>query len=275
MTDFTVLKVSERALFWFELASYASPFATVGSLILSGFSLASENRQERRLAEISKKLDQIKVSINQTRRALEQKLNNMPLRERTGEVLGIEEALNEFRILNSQGILDNIVSDSAQTKRKIETYINAPDTPVEYRVLYLSLYATLIPLRIAAFELFDRPINDINQLVKSETESLLDAESISITSIENVGSNRVSALIFDTFIWDELGPRYGSKYSVQIDNSLRELGLYTDGPESERTAIRESAEKRRDELANQKASEASEPFRLLFETSKVTLGTLS
>lgn len=276
MTDFKMLKVSDKALYWFEVASYISPYATVGSFILSGFALASEHRQERRLVEMSRKLDEIKILINQTRRALEQKLEDIPLRERTGEVLGIEEALNEYRALQSQGILDNIISDSAQTKNKIKTFIDADDTPVDYRVMYCGLYATLLPLRVAAFELFDRPINDINPLVKSENEDLATVEAISISSAETVGSNRVSSRHQEErFLYDELGPVFGTNFYVTVDNTRRNLGTFIPRQgDGDLNAIRSRAQQSRDELAQQKARKAAAPFRQVFDASRAVLATL-
>jgi len=267
VSEFQLLKVSDRALFWYEVAAYIAPYATVGSFILSGLSLHSEHAQERRLAEISRKLDEIKMLIIQARRALEEKLNDIPIRERTGEVLGIEEALNEYRGLQSQGVLDNIITDSAQTKRKIKAYIESEDTPLSYLAAYCGLYITLLPLRIAGFELFDRPVDQINALVSDELQDIVRIESIAIRSAERVGASRVSPRQEETFLFDELGPVYGTNFFVQVDNARRTLGTFIPryGNLNE---LRAAAQDMRDAIAAQKAAEAAAPFRRAIDAAK-------
>lgn len=276
MNDFRLLNLSDDFLYWYEVASYIAPYATIGSFNVGGLALQSENRQEERLAEISKRLDEIKTLVTQTYRALEQKLNDIPVKERSGEVLGIEEALNEFRRLRSQGILDNIVSDSAQTKRKIKTYIDAKETPVEFRATYCGLYATLLPLRVAAFQLFDRPITEINQLVKEELLDLVDIESVMINSTETVGSNRVSPVISKDFLFDELGPTFGTMFSARVDNKARNLGTFLprNTDLGDLNEIRKRAHDSRDKLATNKATEAAAPFRKVLEATKLTIGKI-
>lgn len=274
MINSSLLNVTDPSTYWSEAVGYLAPYAKIGSLILSGFSLASELRQEKRLEEISKKLDEIKTLILQSRRALERKLNDIPLRERTGEVLGIEEALNEYRNLQSQGILDNIISDSAQTKRKIKTFIDADDTPADYRAAYCGLYTTLLPLRVAAFEMFERPIESINPLVKSEMEDLMEVEAISVRTAETIGDRRVSGVQTEAYLVDELGPIFGTHFSVKVDNDRRPLGTFIPG-QGDLATIRGLANETRSTLGAQKATEAAAPFREVFAATTHVLAAIA
>lgn len=273
MSDFKMLKLTDRALYWYEVASYIAPFATIGSLIMTGFSLASENRQEKRLEEISRKLEEIKNLIINTRISLERKLNDITMKERTGAILGIVESLKEYQSLKSQGILDNIITESNTVKGKIKTYIESSDVELEYTAGYCGLYLTLLPLRIATFELYDRPISKINGLVIGETEDILGVEEISISSAETIGSKRVSHVNEDPFELDELGPIVGTTFSVKIDNRTHGVGIF-DPRNGDLNAVRAQARQQRDVFARQKAQEASAPFREVFAAARETLERL-
>lgn len=93
-------------------------------------------------------MEEISLQIRQLRALVEQRLAEATIKERTGEVLGIQEALNEFLRLRSHGILDNVVTESATTKRKILGYLTESETPLGYYHAYNTLLCTLIPLRI-------------------------------------------------------------------------------------------------------------------------------
>lgn len=259
MADFKLLTPSSEALYWYEVASYIAPYATIGSFVLNAFSLASEAAQERRLAEISKKLDEIMHLIVQTKEALEQKMLDIVFKERTGEVLGIHEALQEFRNLRNQGMLDNILSDSAQTKRKIKTWIDAPDTPVALRAAYCGLYLSLLPLRIATFELFERPLAQINPLVKDELQDILDVAPASLACSDTVGRSRVGKVKETIILLDEMGPVYGTDFTVLVDADIEFLGAFLPRHKNLKET-RDNAHARREALATQKGLDAAAPF---------------
>lgn len=267
MSDFKIIQPSSEALYWYEVVSYIAPYATIGSFILSAFSLASETVQERRLAEISRKLDEIMHLVVEASRALEQKMLDIVLKERTGEVLGFHEALLEFRNLQSQGILDNILSDSAQTKRKIKTFIDAPDTPDALRSAYCGLYLSLLPLRIATFELFKLPLAQINPLVNDELQDMLDVEPLSVKTADAIGRNRVGPVKQVVVLIDELGPVYGTEFFVQIDGESHSLGFFQPWKKNHAEVINQ-AHARRDALATENGALAAEPFNKVLEAAR-------
>ena len=272
MSNFNLLKLSDRATYWYEVASYIAPYAKVGSFIVSGLTLISERSQEQRLAEISRKLDEIKTLINRTRAALEKKMNDIPVKDRTGEILGIEETLNEYRIHGRQGVLDNAVSESALTKGKIRAYIEASDTPLAYRGTYCALYTMLIPLRVAAFEMFDTEASEVNKLVAGELSDLIAISDIAIETSEKIGDRRVTAVQEERFLVDELGPVYGTNFYTSVDGDERTIGTFV--PNAHNIAeVRRTAREVRDGFAAIKASEASAPFRTAFKSARTTLDT--
>jgi len=268
MSDFNVIKPSEGALYWYELAKFASPFATVGSFVLQAISFFSDG-QAAAFERLFRKLDELSQQIAELKQSIEAKLDDMVLKERFGEVLGIKESLEEYHRILSSGILDNIVTDSAQTKRKILAWLDDDRTPVAYLHAYNTLACTLIPLRTASFCLYRRPAPEIKALVKEEINDLLSRSAAAIKAGDTVGRNRV-AYEEKVVLVDELGPVWGTDFIIKVDKTV----AYTDSfiPRSnDLQAVRNKAKAHFEELKEQNGWEACQPLEKCFSDAHMLL----
>lgn len=255
MSDFKVINPSDTALYWYELAKFASPFATVGSFIFQAISFFSDG-QAAAFERLFSKLDELSQQIAELKQSIEAKLDDMVLKERFGEVLGIKESLEEYHRILSPGILDNIVTDSAQTKRKMLAWLDDGRTPVAYLHAYNTLACTLIPIRTACFCLYRRPAAEVKALVKDEINDLLSRSAAAIKAGDTVGRNRVT-YEEKVVLVDELGPVWGTDFIIKVDKTV----AYTDSfiPRSnELQAVRNKAKEHFEELKVQKGREACE-----------------
>lgn len=249
--NFQIIKPTADQLYWYELASYAAPYATVASFVLSIYAAA---KQDEVNAAILKKLDEISAQIRQLKDSIERKLNDILLKERAGEVLGIRESLLDYQRLKSVGILDNITTDSAQTKRKIAAYLSDAGTPDDYFHAYNALYVMLLPLRATCFNLYERPRSDTDPLLLKEIDDLLSVKDRAILVARTVGANRVAATQEPVLI-DELGPVWGTDFSVYVDG--RVVYSETFSPRNHDLAERRTRWRlKHEETANAKAEDA-------------------
>ena len=65
--EFKLLKLSNKAKYWYEVASYVAPYATIASAILGGLSYFAVREQNRKLDRIFNKLIEIENLINECR----------------------------------------------------------------------------------------------------------------------------------------------------------------------------------------------------------------
>lgn len=259
MSDFSVIKPSGKLLYWYEMAKYVAPYATVGSLLLSGFSYSSEVRQEHRLDQIAKQLRELKsLVINMERRIID-KLNDQVLKERSSEVLSYREFLQEQTIIQDTVALNLELSNMRTTKHKVLAYVNDVDTPLDYKASYCGLLMSLVSMRIAAFECLDLELAKVNELALDEINELLSYEDVIKATLREVGSKRVHSYEEERLLVDELGPVWGTIFSVMIDDRKLALGSFTPGSNSV-SDERRMARKKVEELRERHASGAFDPF---------------
>lgn len=259
MPKFQILQPTTSQLYWFELASYVAPYATVGSfLITAGMAFFHENDNEARHEAIMQKLNEISQQIEDLRLSLERKIDDMILKERTGEVLGIRESLEEYKLLKAQGVLDNIISDSAQTKQKIASYLDSPDTTLEYYLAYNALKCLLLPLRIATFGLFKIDSANLRVLTKDELRDLLLNRQTAINHLIEIGRNRVT-YDSEVIMIDELGPRYGTELWVDVDGK-GVWGKTFSPPPNDHNELRDEQEKVFTSTRDTMAATTSQPL---------------
>lgn len=269
MSEPKVLNTVSDDAYIADLAAYTSPFTTLGFFVLSVLPfLETDSNATERL--ILGRLDEISRQIRELRALFEQRLAELTLRERTGEVLGIQEAVEEFVRLRSQGILDNVTTDSAVTKRKILGYIADAETPIGYYHAYNSLLCTLIPLRIWTFFFFGRPRRDLVALVCGELRDLLANRERGTEVARTLGRNRVSGVSEELILIDELGPVWGTTFTIKVDGKVVYSETFAGIRQIPRRNIadmrRESREKR-EELAERYAELMSEDVRRCYDAA--------
>jgi hypothetical protein len=218
---------------WRPYFEYAAPFATVGSAIFSGLSYISERDQEKRLGEISYKIDLVRNDIRNLQTTIVQRMESIQLRNITAGVYSIVELLNEYATTESDTLLGNILSESSRLKHVI--YITLDDEAIDPKLksAYSSLLMTLAPLRITALAASGRDMDKIFNLVEEESlefelrrhqliESLVDIDrSIIYVGGALVGrvemSMRGPGITFGNVIHIPLGSSLVWSYDIKND----------------------------------------------------------
>lgn len=273
MGDFKVIQPSEGLTYWYELASYAAPYVAVGSFLFNAISFFTENSTARAFEKVFRKLDEISGQISEMKQAIEQKLNDMVLKERTGEVLGIKESLEEYSRIMSPGILDNIVTDSAQTKRKIFSYLDDERTPLEFFHAYNSLACMLVPLRVACFCLYKPTQSQTRALVVAEINDLLSKVDPALRAADKIGQNRVK-YEEKISVFDEGGAVKQTDFLVWVDKEV----VYNDSfipHQSDLAVTRRKARDKFDEMKAIKGKEVCKPLEDCYQECRSLLSRIA
>ena len=264
-TTFQMLKLSDKAKYWHEVASYAMPYATVASAIIGGLSFLQEREQNKKLDAIIRKLDEIENLIRECKNRLEQKMEDVPLRQLTGQIFGINEALHESQ--GRESILEELIFPSAEAKSKARISITDESIGLEHRGAYCGLYCMLVPLRATILGLLgENPRISCSEMI-AELDDLLDLENVILKIMYSVGRNRVSSPVqVETVDWikTRMEMKHERKYFVLIDGAERTLIRRINGIE----AIRQEAEEKREQLSAHFGDEAREPFEEIFDKAR-------
>ena len=259
---FQMLKLSDKAKYWYEVASYAMPYAAVASAILGGLSFLEEREQNKKLDAIIRKLDEIENLIQECANRLEQKMEDVPLRELTGKILGINEALHESQ--GRKNILEALVVPSAEAKHTARISITDDSIGLGHRGAYCGLYCMLVPLRGTILGLLgENPRIGAAEMI-AELDDLLDLEDVILEIMYSVGRNRVSSPVqVKTVDWYHTR-KHERKLFVLVDGVERALIRRVNGVET----VRREAEEKREKLADHLGDEAREPFDEIFEKAR-------
>lgn len=269
MRNFRIIQSSPEELYWYGLFKYTSPYAEIGATVIELAKFFSENDLNTATQQLSRKLDELSVQIRQLREFIETKLDDIVLREHSGDVLGIKEALEEYIRLRSQGILDNIVTHSAQTKSKIEAYLSQDQTPIYYYHAYNTLKCMLLPVRVTCFMLYGRPSPDTSALVRDELHDLLANKERGVEVARVIGRNRVS-YEEEVFLFDELGPTWGTEFGVTVDGRRVYGDMFAPG-ERDLNEKRQRAQQKYKEFQEKKADEVSQGIRKCYDDAQQLL----
>lgn len=273
--EFDKLKVSDSAKYWFEVAAYVQPYAAIGSVILGGLSFLEETEQSKKLDRILETLEEIKSQIQECRNALMEKIEDTVLRQRTGEVLGTKEILEEYGRLRRDAVLVNLVTASAVYKNGIFISIADETIPLEHRGAYCGLYCTLLPFRATAFELLTGGDRRDTTLIREEIEDLLAIEKVTLEIIGAIGGNRVSQELETETVDVYKTPmeiKHERNYFVEVDGVKTIVETAIEG--SSRGGL-QPAKASLAELTNEMANEAKKPFEVIFEEAKKSLQALT
>ena len=265
--EFSMLKLSDKAKYWYEVGTYLAPYAKIGSFVLGGLSLLAEAEQNKKLDKILQKLDEIEWLIKECAKKLEEKMEDVALRRTTGQVFGIKEALTESRQLANRDMLAQISVSSAITKNEVKLSMTDETIFLEHRGAYCALYCMLIPLRATVFGLLDEGNGTNNRLAREEVDDLLKMEDLTIAIMEDIGRNRVSNKIgewLDVYEGESaLGRIHRTTFHTKVDGVTRHLGTF-----KEYTEGRREAEKRHKDLVLEKINETAAPFRDIFDNAR-------
>lgn len=259
-----------------EIISSIHPYIRIGQFIFDFFnSLNSEDENSEYFEEIFNKLDELKILIKSSYEHLERILNDIPLRERSGEVQAISELLLEIKSIKDRRILIQRLGDiearSATTKKIIISFISSPYVLYEYKIIYFSLLTTLVPLRIASFKLYKNNEREIGKLVKDEFQELIALERQSKDITKVIGERRVSSIKSSRTILDEMIPSFILHYYVFVDGDLYTLGFYEVG-QGRKNGLPHDVDKihtaKRDSIIRGKINHTEKPFIEFYKSLK-------
>lgn len=214
-----IVSEPSESLYWREVSACASAAHTVGSLVFNAIPFA-ENDRPTALRQFARNWAGLGPQIRQLEQSIGSKLTEATLVDRSGEVFGAKAALDEYLRLLSEGILDNIVTQSDVTARTLMGYLAHDDTPIDYYDVANGLLNALTSLRAVTFFLFDRPREERHAAVCSELASSLVNRNRGIESARAVGRNRVSSVDEELTLIDELGPVWGTIFTIRVDGRV-------------------------------------------------------
>ncbi|WP_439695973.1 hypothetical protein ACFGVS_24695 [Mucilaginibacter sp. AW1-7] len=251
-----------------ELANLVSPFASIGSVIFSYFN--SLFQEGIGINTVLDKLTQISTEIQQLKMTILDKLNQTSLKEKTSEVFGFQDSLNDYYATKDENILANIITESAATKRGIILSLQDPDISIEYYFSYINLLSMLQPLRITTLLLDGAKLS--SKQINDELSDFLPFKDKGIGTAETIGRDRV--IRYQDL--KSFGEYKETIFQVLVDGNVEYKNSFSPiaVPPQDLGQITISFEQAYESLANQKAKETSESLRANFDNAKKLFDSL-
>ena len=264
----TAPTISPENLFFHNLAARTAPFARLGNSLLAAarFATADADMVEveasviQQLTDLQRQFDQLRASI-----ATELEDENVIIH--AGKILAIKDLLDEYARTHAQQNLTDAQSQSGEEKRIIMGLLNSRETSDEFFHIYGTLFCMLISLRVSCFVLLRLSRPDLYAQVCEELNDVLRYRDHGIEIARQIGRNRVSPVRERRFLVDELGPVWGTTFTIMVDGRV----VYTDEfaanrevPRRDISEVREQAHAMRDTLAERLAATVSEPLRTFY-----------
>jgi hypothetical protein len=267
-----VIQPSSANAYWYEIFKCASAYEEIGSLVLNAIPFAENDRPTalthffESFAGIGSQIEQLQTSVNQ-------KLIETTLTEPSGDLFGIKASLDEFKKLGNQSILVNVVTRSNEIVARLAGFLAHDDTPADYYHVANGLLFALVSLRAAAFFLFDRSQADVNGTVCMDLRQSLGDRARGVETARTVGRNRVSEVNEELTLIDELGPVWGTIFSIRVDGRV----VYDDTfggargiPHRNINDVRNQARQMHDSLLQSNADFVSADLKKAYDTADAT-----
>jgi hypothetical protein len=251
-----ILQPSSPDVYWREVNAIASEYFAIGSLIVRAIPFDESNRT-RAVAQCLTNLRGIERQVTNAEDALRGRLSLLILRDQSDQIIKFRKDLYSFVEAQSQGILDNLTTDSDSAVLNLGNALRNNDTPADYYHVANAMLYVVLALRIASFFLFDRPVAEVTRAVCREMTDLLGTAERALEIARIVGRNRVSGVDEELILIDELGPVWGTTFSIRVDGRV----VYTDTfagsrevPRRSLNEVRARADRMQSELATTNAT---------------------
>ena len=263
-----VIASSSEDLFWFHLAAHASPYATLGNAVLSVVPLGADAAASE--AEILRKLDELKLQFDALRASIAQQITDDRVLARTGKVLALKELLDEYGTTRREQTLLDVQTASAIEKRSIMELLDSAATPTAYFHVYNTLLCMLVAIRITCFVLLKLEKTRLHSEVCNEIHDAVKYEQRGIDVAHEIGRNRVSGVNERLFLVDELGPVWGTTFTIKVDGKVVYSDQFAGSREFPRrniSDVRSQAQRIREQLADQYAKMVAQDVQRYYDTA--------
>lgn len=211
-----IIAEAGSAAYWLGVVEAAIPYIQAFSGLYSVLTTFGENPQEARLKRIELELKALSAQISKLEEVLKNLILDTVAKQLAAEVLGYRDSLDSYTSLKTQGILDNVLTQSAITKNRLAQYIDDGATPHSFKFYFGSLLNACTSLRMAAIGLYPATRESREKLVLPEAKTFL-ARIPKITESAQFISDRRVKQDSRVEMFDELGPIYGTVMSVTLD----------------------------------------------------------
>ena len=243
----------------------------IGNAVIKFISLFADKKQNQN--EILQKLIELENLVKESVRRLENKIENVTLRNIAGEVSGINESLNEYRVLKINSLLEKLAIDSAMVKSKIILSIEDEEIPAELRSAYCTLYCIVVPLRVAILGQLDPNSYD---LVIEELNELSEMKDVILSIVDSYGRNRVSKKVKSKTV-DVYKTRIEMKHQIAYFTIVDGKEWHLIAPivgQGESDKFLEDAKQKREKLASEIYRTTIEPFQIFFNNLENSMKAL-
>jgi hypothetical protein len=214
-----IVSEPSASLYWREVSACSSAAHTLGSLIFNAIPFA-ENDRPTALRQFARNWTGLGPQISQLKKSIGNRLTERTLADRSAEVFAIQATIDNYMQLPSEGIFDNVILQSNVTAQTLMGYLALDETPADYYDVANGLLNALTSLRAVVFFLFDRPQKEIYAAVCADIAGSLINRTRGIESARTVGRNRVSDVDEELTLVDELGPVWGTIFTIRVDDRV-------------------------------------------------------
>ena len=193
-------------------------FLKFGMTILDYLNEERASQNERgRWNTLFEMLNDLKAELKRDINAIRRFLTNARLREITASVMDHEEAFRELLALPKEQFLSPLIENTRKSKNAIEQELQNEEITNEDAVRYYALYFTVVPLRVACFEMIDNSQADVGRLVVSELNDLIETKVRIKDTIAAWTDERVSPIEQDTQVEPVRG---GSMVTITLSYNI-------------------------------------------------------
>ncbi len=259
--DGQVVNAVSPAEYFIALLEEAEPWVSIAISIFSIFGGGTPGQ-----TEILQKLDQLSTQIKDLGTQIEKTIRQAFLKERAGEVIGYTNALKEalgFPETTRDQIVEILLVDSAVTQGKIEQYLNA-DTPDDFYHAYATLNAALVGIRLQLLALSGGDF-------KMQLTGFINLRAAAIDVAQRIGRQRVSEVQEKLILIDELGPVFGTEFTIKQDGKHAFWATFSPEGGPGLNEVRQKAKERRTEISNGCAAAASQRLVTCFAGAQTAL----
>lgn len=211
-----VIAEAGTAPYWLATIEAALPYIQTFAGLYSVLSSFGPDSQDVRLKRIEDELRSLTARVAQLEDVIKNLILDDVAKQLSAEVLAYKDSLDSYVTLKQQGILDNVLTQSAVTKNRLLQYIDDNTLPHSYRYYFGALLNACTSLRLSCIGLYSALQASRDKLLAPEAKAMLSRVPRVMQSAQAISEKRV-ATTSQVVLIDELGPIYGTTMSVTLD----------------------------------------------------------
>ena len=274
-----IIRPSSPALYWREVASTGTAYTDIANLTINAIPIAENSRPRAK-----KQFLETFAGARQQIAALQESINRLliepTLTEPSAGAFALKATIDDFASTSSSQpntqALDNAKAQANRIEQKLIAHLQLTETPIDYYHVGNALYLFAISLHLGLLFLADQNRRDNNAALCSFIRGLLDNRTRALEVARLVGAKRVSEVDEDLVLIDELGPVWGTNFTIRVDGRV----VYTDTfagsrgiPRRGLNEVRDQARAMRESLirsnADAVAAELTQTYDLMSEFTRI------